>query len=158
MAINANNVRLVGEETIVRPLIEALALAQRAGLDLVQLSNDEVPAVKIIDYGKFRYEQQKKQKQQQKKNIAGSVQVKELRFSATIEEHDLNTKLNHAKKFLQQGKKVRVVIQFKGRQVSHPELGAKIADNLLTGVTGFGVLEDRVSRDGRNITFTVAPV
>lgn len=117
-SIRAAQVRVVGEniETGVYPLREALAMAEEAGLDLVEISpNAEPPVCRIIDYSKFLYQLKKKQKEIKAKSV--KVVVKEIRFGPQTDDHDFNFKLKHAKEFLQEGAKVRAYVFFKGRSI-----------------------------------------
>lgn len=136
---------------------EAKTRASYAKLDLVEIApTAQPPVVKILDYGKFKYEQQQKEKEAKKANP--KHEFKEVRFRVTIEEHDFNTKVNQAIKFLQQGHKVKATVQFKGRQISHPDLGSKIINQLLEALKDVGKPETPPRKDGRNIGVTILPL
>ena len=126
--IRVREVRLIGlegEQLGIKPLSEAQALADNANVDLVLIQPQAKPPVaKIMDYGKFKFEYQKKQKEQRKKQSV--VTVKEVRLSPTIDKGDFDTKLRNARKFLEKGNKVKVSIRFKGRMITHKEIGAKV--------------------------------
>ena len=126
--IRVREVRLIGldgEQLGIKPLSEAQAIADDANVDLVLIQPQAKPPVaKIMDYGKFKFEYQKKQKEQRKKQSV--VTVKEVRLSPTIDKGDFDTKLRNARKFLEKGNKVKVSIRFKGRMITHKEIGAKV--------------------------------
>jgi translation initiation factor IF-3 len=131
--IRVREVRLIdgeGQQRGVVPIAEALDLAQTAGLDLVEVSPKAVPPVcKILDYGKFRFEQEKRLKESKKKQKL--VKIKEIRMQPKIEKHDLEFKAKHIQEFLAEGNKVKVTVRFRGRELAHTELGRKVLDSLL---------------------------
>ena len=126
--IRDKEVRVIGEEGQQLGIMssrDAMKLAKDAGLDLVKIAPTAKPPVcKIVDYGKFRYEQARREKEAKKKQKV--IEVKELRLSPNIDTNDLNTKVNNARKFLEKGDKVKVTLRFRGREMGHPELGADI--------------------------------
>ncbi|UQN14046.1 translation initiation factor IF-3 [Gulosibacter sp. ACHW.36C] len=158
--IRANEVRLVGpggEQVGVVKLEIALRLAQEADLDLVEVSpNSNPPVAKIMDYGKFKYENAQKAKEA-RRNQANTV-LKEVRFRLKIDDHDYETKLKRAIGFLESGDKVKAMIQFRGREQSRPELGVKLLQKFSDDVAEFGTAENRPKQDGRNMVMIVAPV
>lgn len=135
---------------------EGLKLAEESGLDLVTVAPQANPPVcRIMDYGKFKYEQNKKEKEAKKKQK--TINVKEVKLRPNIEEHDFNTKLNNAKKFLQKGDKVKVTIMFRGREITHPELGRELCDKLAEGVQDVGKIEKKPKVEGKNMIMVLVP-
>ena len=128
--IRAREVRLIdqnGEQLGIKIKIEALEIAARVNLDLVLVApNAKPPVARIMDYGKFKFEQQKKDKEARKNQKI--ISIKEVRLSPTIDEHDFNTKLRNAIKFLEKGDKVKASIRFKGRAITHKEIGQRVLD------------------------------
>lgn len=157
--IRAREVRLVGPEGNqlgIKPLREALQLAREANLDLVNVApNAKPPVCRIMDYGKYRYEQSKREKEARKKQKV--ITIKEVRLSATIEEHDLQTKLRSVKKFLQNGDKVKCSIRFRGREITHQDIGRDILMRIAKEVEGEGEVERRPKLEGRHMIMILAP-
>ena len=157
--IRAKEVRLVGaegEQIGITPIREALQMATDLNLDLVNVAPQAKPPVcRIMDYGKFRYEQQKKDKEARKKQKV--INLKEIRLSPTIEEHDFNTKLGHAKKFLAKEDKVKVSIRFKGRAITHKDIGRKVLERFAEELKEDGQIEQRPKMEGRSMFLVVAP-
>ena len=136
---------------------EALAIAEEQNLDLVLMSpNAEPPVCKIIDYGKFKFDQAKKLKEQRK--AQKTVEIKEIQLSMTIEKHDIDVKAKHAQKFLSGGDKVKVTIRMKGRQQARPEMGIEVMNTFFEVVKDFGVIEKAPEIMGRNIFMILAPI
>lgn len=136
---------------------EALAIAEEQNLDLVLMSpNAEPPVCKIIDYGKFKFDQAKKLKEQRK--AQKTVDIKEIQLSMTIEKHDIDVKAKHAQKFLSNGDKVKVSIRMKGRQQARPEMGIEVMNTFFEVVKDFGVIEKAPEIMGRNIFMVLAPI
>ena len=136
---------------------EALAIAEEQNLDLVLMSpNAEPPVCKIIDYGKFKFDQAKKLKEQRK--AQKTVDIKEIQLSMTIEKHDIDVKAKHAQKFLSSGDKVKVSIRMKGRQQARPEMGIEVMNTFFEVVKDFGVIEKAPEIMGRNIFMVLAPI
>ena len=134
----------------------ALRLAQEADLDLVEVApNSKPPVVKIMDYGKFKYEAAQKAKEA-RRNQANTV-LKEVRFRLKIEAHDYTTKLKRAEGFLQAGDKVKAMILFRGREQSRPEQGVRLLRKFAEDVAEFGTVESNPTIDGRNMVMVVAP-
>jgi len=151
--IRAEKVRLIsdtGEQLGVMPLDEALNTAFDQGLDLVLMSPDAKPPVcKVMDYGKYRFEQSKREKEAKKKqNI---IEIKEVRLSPSIEEHDINVRVKNAQKFLKQGNKIKVSIRFKGRQMAHTKLGFDVMNDFAKRLEGECVVETKPKLEGRNM-------
>ncbi|MBQ3214356.1 MAG: translation initiation factor IF-3 [Clostridia bacterium] len=158
--INLPKVRLIGsnnEQLGIMSSREALAIAEEQNLDLVLMSpNAEPPVCKIIDYGKFKFDQAKKLKEQRK--AQKTVDIKEIQLSMTIEKHDIDVKAKHAQKFLSGGDKVKVSIRMKGRQQARPEMGIEVMNTFFEVVKDFGVIEKAPEIMGRNIFMVLAPI
>jgi translation initiation factor IF-3 len=152
-------VRLVGEnieEPRVVPLSEALSLADQMELDLVEISpNADPPVCKIIDYQKFLYQQKKKQKEIKAKTV--KVVIKEIRFGPNTDEHDFNFKLNHAKKFLSEGSKIKAFVFFKGRTILFKEKGEILLLRFAQELEEYGRVEQMPRLEGKRMTMFIAP-
>lgn len=135
---------------------DALKLAMERNLDLVKIAPSATPPVcKIMDYGKFRFEQAKKQKEAKKNQHV--VEIKEIQLSLNIDTHDFQTKANHAIRFLKSGNKVKVSIRFRGREMAHPELGNVIMDRFAEAVSEYSTVEKPAKLEGRHMLMFVAP-
>ncbi|WP_226656397.1 MULTISPECIES: translation initiation factor IF-3 [Guptibacillus] len=158
--IRAREVRLVGadgNQIGVKSKNEALDMARNANLDLVMVApNAKPPVCRIMDYGKFRYEQQKKEKEARKKQKI--ITVKEVRLSPNIEEHDFNTKLRNARKFLEKGDKVKASIRFRGRMITHSEIGKKVLEHLAEDCKDIATVESKPKMEGRSMFLILAPI
>lgn len=158
--IRVPEVRLIGpagEQVGVVKLEVAQRLAREADLDLVEVAPEaKPPVVKIMDYGKFKYEAAQKAKEA-RRNQAHTV-LKEVRFRLKIDTHDYETKLKHAITFLKGGDKVKAMIQFRGREQSRPEAGVRLLQKFAEAVAEFGSVEHAPTVDGRNMTMIIAPV
>ena len=158
--IRDKEIRLIGpdgEQLGIMSTKEALKIAAEKDLDLVLLSPGAVPPVcKIMDYGKFCFEKEKRAKEAKKKQQV--VEINEIQLSRSIGEHDFQTKLNHAHRFLKGGDKVKVVVRFRGREMRHTELGADILAKFEKGCEGVGTAEKKAVLDGRNMTMFISPV
>jgi translation initiation factor IF-3 len=158
--IRAREVFLVGaegEQLGVRPLPEALAQAREQELDLVEVApNANPPVCRIMDYGRYVYEQEQRRRQSKRK--ATNVVIKEMKFRPKIDEHDYTTKMKHVVRFLGEGNKVKLTIMFRGREMAHPELGMKILRRVADDVADFAVIESDPRQDGRNMTMVLHPV
>jgi translation initiation factor IF-3 len=157
--IRVPEVRLVGpngEQVGVVRIEDALRLAQEADLDLVEVSPDsKPPVVKIMDYGKFKYEQAQKVKEA-RRNQANTI-LKEVRFRLKIDKHDYETKMKRAVGFLQAGDKVKAMILFRGREQSRPEQGVRLLQKFAEDVVEFGTVESTPTIDGRNMVMVIGP-
>ena len=157
--IRVREVRLIdseGEQRGVIPTIDALEMAQKVGLDLVEVSPKAVPPVcKILDYGKFKFEQEKRLKESKKKQKL--VKMKEIRMQPKIEKHDLQFKTKHVQQFLEEGNKVKVTIRFRGRELAHTELGKVVLDNLLKLLTCDFVVDKKPAMEGRFMSMILNP-
>ncbi|WP_191982106.1 translation initiation factor IF-3 [Lentilactobacillus curieae] len=157
--IRAREVRLIGangDQLGVKSKDEALKLAEDAELDLVLVAPKAKPPVaKILDYGKYRFELQKKERESRKKQKV--ISVKEVRLSPTIDVNDFNTKLKNAKKFLAKGEKVRVSIRFKGRAITHKDIGREVLDRMAKETADVANVEQKAKMDGRSMFLVLAP-
>ena len=158
--IRAREVRLIdenGEQVGVMSKNDALQRASNANLDLVLISpNAKPPVARIMDYGKYRFEQQKKLKESRKKSK--TVSVKEIRLSPTIEGNDFDTKLKHVRKFLtKEGAKVRVSIRFRGRAITHKELGQQVLEKMAEATSDIANVISRPKMAGRSMFLMLAP-
>jgi translation initiation factor IF-3 len=156
--IRSQQVRLVveGQGTMVVSLQEALKLADEKGLDLVEISpNQDPPVCKIMDYGKWKFEQSKKKKEQQKKQHV--IEIKELKLTPQISDHDYQIKLKKVLEFLEEGDKVKITLKFKGRQSAHPELGMEIINRIINDTVEYGLIEMQPKLDGKMINTIIAP-
>ena len=135
---------------------QALEKAAAKNLDLVKIAPQAVPPVcKIMDYGKYRFEQAKREKEARKNQHV--VDIKEVRLSLNIDTHDFNTKLNHTQKFIKSGDKVKVSIRFRGREMGHPELGTEIMDKFAEACQEFAFVEKPAKLEGRSMLMFLAP-
>ncbi|HZG56478.1 translation initiation factor IF-3 [Paenibacillus sp.] len=157
--IRAREVRLVGaqgEQIGIVSFREAMQMAVDANLDLVNVAPTAKPPVcRIMDYGKFRYEQQKKEKENRKNQKV--VELKEVRFSATIDEHDYQTKLRNVVKFINDQDKVKCSIRFRGREIMHASVGQKVLERVAAEVQDIAVQERRPKLEGRSMIMILAP-
>lgn len=145
-----------GEQLGIMSSVKALKLAEERGLDLVKIAPKANPPVcKIIDYGKFRFEQAKREKEAKKNQRV--TEVKEIRLSLNIDTHDLNTKLTHAKKFIKAGNKIKVSIRFRGREMGHPEIGYNIMQKFSDELVEVAIVEKSAKLEGRNMLMFLAP-
>ena len=151
--IREKEVRLVddeGNQLGVVSKMQAIDLAISKKLDLVNVApNAKPPVCRIMDYGKYRYEQEKKEKEARKKQKV--INVKELRFSPNIEDHDLNTKANRAIDFLKNGDRVKVSVRFRGREMGHTDLGREVLDKFYDLISEYGVVDKKPKMEGRSL-------
>ncbi len=152
--IRDREVRLIGtngEQLGIMPARQAQALADEAGLDLVKIAPKAIPPVcKIIDYGKFRYEQERKEKEARKKQKI--VEIKEVRMSPNIDTNDLNTKIAAARKFIEKGNKVKVSIRFRGREMAHTAASRPMMDDFAAQLSDIAVVDKPPKMEGRFMT------
>ncbi|MGM8215564.1 translation initiation factor IF-3 [Bacillaceae bacterium W0354] len=157
--IRAKELRLIdvnGDQLGIKSRQEALEIAERANLDLVLVApNAKPPVARIMDYGKYRFEQQKKEKEQRKKQKV--INIKEVRLTPTIETHDFNTKLRNAHKFLNKGDKVKVSVRFRGRAITHKELGQQVLERFATECNEVASVETKPKMEGRNMFMMLVP-
>ena len=152
--IRDTEVRVIGEagqQLGIMSAKEALALAEEAGLDLVKIAPTAQPPVcRIVDYGKFKYEQLRKEKEAKKKQKV--TEVKEIRLSPNIDTNDLNTKMNAARKFLSKGDRVKVTLRFRGREMAHMNTSKHILDDFAQNLSDVAVMEKAPKVEGRSMT------
>jgi len=157
--ITSREVRLIdaeGEARGVVPLAEAIQLAYDSDLDLVEVSPTAVPPVcKIMNYGKFKFEQQKKQHEARKKQK--QIQVKEIKFRPGTDEGDYQVKLRNLIRFLSDGDKTKITLRFRGREMAHQELGMKLLNRVEEDLKEYGVVEQRPKFEGRQMVMVLAP-
>ena len=157
--ITAKEVRLIGAdgETLgIMSADKALETAYDQGMDLVMMSAQANPPVcKIMDYGKFRFEKAKKEKEAKKNQK--TIEIKEIRLSLNIDTHDFETKINHARKFIAAGNKVKVSIRFRGREMAHPELGLTIMSRCAEALADCAAVEKPAKLEGRQMLMFLAP-
>ena len=138
------------------PSHEAIRLAASRSLDLVEIApNSKPPVCKVIDYGKYNYERQKKDKLQKKNQNV--MTVKEIRFNANTDDHDIDFKTKHLRQFLFDGHKVKTSVLYKGRMITHPEIGQKLMEEVLSKVLDIGQLESKPKLEGKMLTTYVVP-
>jgi translation initiation factor IF-3 len=158
--IRARQVRLIGADGAqlgVRTLPDALAIARESGLDLVEVAaNAEPPVAKIMDFGKYKYEQDQRRKESRKR--ASNVVIKEMKFRPKIDAHDYDTKMKHVERFLEEGSKVKLTIMFRGREMAHPELGRRILEKVAERVAEIAIVESAPKQDGRNMVMVLNPI
>ncbi|GAA4704410.1 translation initiation factor IF-3 [Brevibacillus fulvus] len=158
-AIRAREVRLIGPDGAqlgVVPLKEALRIAQEADLDLVNVAPTAKPPVcRVMDYGKFKYEQAKKEKEARRNQK--TIEIKEVRFSSNIEEHDFQTKLRNVRKFLEDEDKVKCTIRFRGREITHSEIGQQVLERLAALCEDIATVERKPKIEGRSMIMILAP-
>ncbi|MCQ2432536.1 MAG: translation initiation factor IF-3 [Clostridia bacterium] len=159
-AIRANEVRLIGaegEQIGIVKLAVAQNMAADKGYDLVMISpNAEPPVCRIMDYGKYRFERIKKEKEARKNQQI--VKVKEIQLSCTIDTHDFDTRVNHAHKFLADGNKVKVIVKFKGREMSHLENGREVLTKFQEACADAGTADKKPILEGRFMTLFLSPL
>jgi translation initiation factor IF-3 len=157
--IRVPEVRVVsssGEQLGVMPTDKAVALADEEGLDLVEVSPTARPPVcRIMDYGKFKYQQSKKLQEAKKKQV--QVQLKEVKLRPKTDEHDLQFKINHILRFLEEGNKAKVTLVFRGREITHMEFGKKSLDKIVEAIKDVAVIEVMPKMEGRSMFMIVAP-
>ncbi|WP_127848754.1 translation initiation factor IF-3 [Lacticaseibacillus hulanensis] len=157
--IRAREVRLIsesGEQLGVKSTRDALALAEQSNLDVVLVAPTAKPPVaRIMDYGKYRFELQKKQRDARKKQK--TINIKEVRLSPVIEENDFQTKLTNAVKFLNKGAKVKASVRFRGRAITHKEIGQKVLEKLADATKDIATVESKPKMDGRSMFLLLAP-
>lgn len=158
--IKAKQVRLIDADNENRGIVsikEALSVAEEAGLDLIEISPQANPPVcKVLDYGKYRYEQQKK-KNEAKKNQK-VVEIKELKLRPVIETHDYEVKMKQAKKFLEQGNKVKFTMRFKGRELSANDMGKQIMSQIVEDLEDYAKVDSEMKLEGRQMMMILSPL
>jgi translation initiation factor IF-3 len=157
--IRVREVRLIrdeGEQQGIIPTLEALAIAKAQGLDLVEVAPQAVPpVVKILDYGKFKFENEKKVRDSKKKQKL--LKLKEIRMQPKIDEHDIEFKSKHVREFLAEGNKVKVTVRFRGRELAHTELGLEVLKDVLKRLEGDYVMDKVPTMEGRFMSMVISP-
>jgi len=157
--IRADQVRLIGpdgEQVGIVSTHEALAYADRLNLDLVEVAPMAAPPVcKVMDYGKYRYEQEQKAKEARKHQT--TISIKEIKLRPKIDDHDFDTKKGHVERFLKKGDKVKLTIMFRGRELVHPHLGERLLRRMAADLVDIGEVESEPNLDGRNMVMMLAP-
>ena len=157
--IRADSVRLIGpdgEQVGIIGLREALAYADRLNLDLVEVAAMATPPVcKVMDYGKYRYEQEQKAKEARKRQT--TISIKEIKLRPKIDDHDFDIKKGHVERFLKKGDKVKLTIMFRGRELMHPHLGERLLRRMAEDLVELGDVESQPNLDGRNMVMMLAP-
>lgn len=147
-----------GEQLGLKPIKDALTLANYAGFDLVLMNPNASPAVcKIMDYNKYKYENKKKQKENFKKQRETNLDIKEYRLSVTIDVHDFDTRVKAAAKYLEKGHKIKVAIRFKGREMAHPELGRQVLEKFSKSLEEISEIDQRPKMEGRFMSMMLIP-
>ena len=156
--IRDKEVRVIGEngeQLGVMPVREAMRLAEEAGVDLVKIAPTAKPPVcKIVDYGKFKYEQTRREKEAKKKQKV--VEIKEIRLSPNIDTNDLNTKINAARKFISKGDRVKITLRFRGREMAHMNNSKHILDDIAQALADIAVVDKAPKVEGRSMTMFLA--
>jgi translation initiation factor IF-3 len=157
--IRVREVRLIrdeGEQQGIISTLEALELARGLGLDLVEIAPQAVPpVVKILDYGKYKFENEKKVRDSKKKQKL--LKIKEIRMQPKIDEHDLDFKSKHVREFLGEGNKVKVTVRFRGRELAHTELGLDVLKDVLARIEGEYVMDKPPAMEGRFMSMVLSP-
>jgi translation initiation factor IF-3 len=157
--IRVREVRVISQEggqLGILPIREALQLAEEQGLDLVEVAPDAKPPVcRIMDFGKYKYQQSKRLQQAKKKQKV--ISVKEIKLRPKTEEHDYQFKTQHVRRFLQDGHKTKVTVVFRGREIAHAELGRRMLDRIATDMEDVGMVEQTAQQEGRNMTMVLSP-
>jgi translation initiation factor IF-3 len=157
--IRAREVRLIdaeGNQVGVVPISEALSVAESSGLDLVEVSpNVSPPVCRIMDYGRYKYQQNKKLQEGKKRQ--STFQVKEIKLRPRTGEHDLQVKLRHIKRFIENNDKVKVTVFFRGREMAHMELGVAMMQRVVDETAEYAVVEQAAKREGRIMIMVLAP-
>ena len=158
--IRDKEIRLIGsegEQLGIMPPAEALKIADEQGLDLVKISPNAVPPVcKLMDYGKYRFEQTKREKEARKNQRV--VEIKEIRMSPSIDVNDFNVKLRNAQKFLADGNRCKITVRFRGREMAHPEQGLNVLERLAEDLKPYATVESKPKMEGRNMLMLLAPI
>ena len=157
--IKAKQIRVIdpdGKQLGIFDLEEALRMADEYGLDLVEVApNAQPPVCRIMDYGKYRYQQAKKMKDAKKRQTI--IQVKEVKLSPKTEEHDLRYKIQHIKRFLSEGNRAKITIVFRGREIAHPDVAKRVIDRILEELKDISIVDQVPKMEGRRMTFVLRP-
>lgn len=157
--IKAPEVRVIdaeGKQVGILPLKEAMKIAEEKGLDLVEVApNSKPPVCRVMNYGKYRYQQNKRTQEARKHQTV--IHVKEVKVRPRTEEHDFQFKLGHVKRFLDEGNKVKISVLFRGREIAHPEFGKEMLNRFVEGLKDLTVIEQAPRLEGRNMVMILAP-
>lgn len=157
--IRVPEIRLIDHEGENRGVVDprdAIRMAEEVGLDLVEISpNANPPVCKIMDFGKFKYEQQKKQNEAKKKQRI--IEIKEVKFRPNIDTHDYDVKMRNVTRFLEDGDKVKVTLRFRGREMAHQELGREVLERIAADTEGLGKVESMPKMEGRQMIMVIGP-
>ena len=157
--IRISPIRLIddeGEQVGIVPTDEARRMARERGLDLVEVApNARPPVCKLMDYGKHKYEQARKLREAKKKQH--NITVKEVKLRPRIETHDLEFKMRHARRFFEEGDKVKFTLMFRGREITHPELGVRLLEQVKGELEDVATVEVEIAREGRTMTMVMVP-
>ena len=157
--IRASQVRLIssnGDQLGIMPVRDAIDIAGREGLDLVEVApNADPPVCRIMDYGKYKYEASKKEQEARKKTKA--FQLKEIKFRPHTDEHDLNTKIKSIIKFLEKKNRVKLTLMYRGRELAYQETGIELLNRIADEVKELGSVEQEAKKEGRNATMVIVP-
>jgi translation initiation factor IF-3 len=157
--IRVREVRVVGADGAqlgIMPTQEALQFAEEQGFDLVEVApNERPPVCRIMDYGKYKYQRSKRQQLAKKKQKV--ILVKEIKLRPKTEEHDYQFKIQHVKRFLQEGHKAKVTVIFRGREMAHTELGRRVLDRIIVDLEDVATVEQMPKQEGRNMTLVLSP-
>lgn len=146
-----------GAQLGIVPLSRALELAREKELDLILIAPSVTPPVcRIGDYGRFRYELEKKEKEARKAHKTGTI--KEIKLSPKIDDHDLQVRINRSIEFLEKGHRIKVTLKFRGREITHKNIGDAVVDRLLEGIKDYGAMDGRKTYLGKNMVFQISPV
>ena len=158
--IRARDVRLIGpegEQLGVVAKIDAIQMAMEKGMDLVEVAaTADPPVARIMDYGKFKYEQQKKKQEAKKRQTV--VHIKEIKMRPKTDEHDFQTKINHIKRFLEEGDRVKVTLFFRGREIVHKDRGLSVLDRVIEETKEFAKVEQEARAEGRALQILLVPI
>ncbi len=158
--IRISPIRLIdeaGDQLGIVATDEARAMARDRGLDLVEVApNARPPVCRLMDFGKYKYEQARKAREAKKKQHV--IHVKEVKLRPKIEAHDIEFKLRHARRFLEEGDKVKFTLMFRGREITHPELGVRLLEQVKEALEDVGVVESDIAHEGRTMTVLLAPM
>ncbi|MDH5589982.1 MAG: translation initiation factor IF-3 [Gemmatimonadota bacterium] len=158
--IRISPIRLIqddGEQIGIVSIDEARERATERGMDLVEVAPEaRPPVVKMMDYGKYRYEAQRAAREARKKQH--TIRVKEVKYRPTIEDHDYDFKTGHARRFLEEGNKVKLTMMFRGRQITHPELGLEVLQRVTADLADVGKVEQNANFEGRTMSMVIAPL
>ncbi len=157
--IRAPEVRVISEDGKmigIMPLKQAVALAQKEGLDLVEIDPKAMPPVcKVMDFGKFKYEKKKKEREARKRQTV--VEIKEVKFRPTTDEHDIDTKVRSIKRFLEEKNRAKITMRFRGREIAHQEIGRELLMRIADSVSDVGVITQQPRTEGKQMTMIISP-